>query len=292
MDFRIFFTLTSIAFSSIISLGYADSSNDVSQMVQQNNFRVQGQSQGAGTPNAVGVGGFFPFHTTTNSTMYLDLLINVNLSDFDGTGREKSSIINTDVSGPSLSISSRLGYRWLSDGGSWMYGVNAGYDTRRLNSGGTDTAVAASNKNNVTFQQVAFGFEAISESWGFNAYSLLHVGEYEKQLNSAYQGGVLNTYGLDLSRNLTSKIKASAGIYHQENNLEHIDGTGYRASLNYDVGNGYEVNWTLSDDKGYDTRGVLSLRYLFGSKPKTSSIAKAFNAAPENRDVRVHDGVR
>ena len=137
--------------------------------------------------------------------------------------------------------------------------------------------IAASNKNNVTFQQVAFGFEAISESWGFNAYSLLHVGEYEKRLNSAYQGGALNTYGLDISRNLTSKIKASAGIYHQENNLEHIDGTGYRASLDYDVGNGYEVNWTLSDDKGYDTRGVLSLKFLFGSKPKTSNIAKAFD---------------
>ena len=72
-----------------------------------------------------------------------------------------------------------------------MYGVNAGYDTRRLHSGGTDTAIAASNKKNVTFQQDAFAFEAISESWGFNAYSLLHVGEHEKQLNRGLTPKVL-----------------------------------------------------------------------------------------------------
>ena len=52
--------------------------------------------------------------------------LNANFADYENN----SSIINTDVAGTTISTSSRLGYRWLNGDRSWMYGLNAGYDSR------------------------------------------------------------------------------------------------------------------------------------------------------------------
>ena len=84
----------------------------------------QGALQGAGTPNQAGIGGFLPLAVGDNSVWFLDALVNVNFADRDG----ESSIINTDVAG-GFSTSTRLGYRWLNSDRSWMYGLNAGYDS-------------------------------------------------------------------------------------------------------------------------------------------------------------------
>ena len=48
-----------------------------------------------------------------------------------------SSIINTTVAGTTISTSSRLDYRWLNSDRSWMFGVNAGYDSRPMATGGS-----------------------------------------------------------------------------------------------------------------------------------------------------------
>ena len=98
-------------------------------------FGIQAQTQGAGTPNEVGVGGFLPISVGDNSVFYADVEANANLADFSGY----SSIVNTQVDGVTVSTSSRLGYRWLNNDRSWMFGINAGYDSRdrkstRLNS--------------------------------------------------------------------------------------------------------------------------------------------------------------
>ena len=77
-----------------------------------------------------------------NSVFFLDVLANANFSDIKG----QSSIVNTDVGGTTISTSSRLGYRWLNGDRSWMYGVNAGYDTRPLTSDGVDTGVAVNHE--------------------------------------------------------------------------------------------------------------------------------------------------
>ena len=91
----------------------------------------QGALQGAGTPNQAGIGGFLPLSVGDNSVWFLDALANVNFADFDNY----SSIINTTVAGTTISISSRLGYRSLNGDRSWMYGLNAGYDTRPMATG-------------------------------------------------------------------------------------------------------------------------------------------------------------
>jgi len=146
----------------------------------QFNWGFQGQTQGAGTPNEIGIGGFLPLSVGTNSIFFLDALANVNLADIGNS----SSIINTEVTGTTISTSTRLGYRWLNSDRSWMFGVNAGYDSRPMATGPADTGVTVRNSQTVFFQQVAAGLEAVSKHWDFNAYALVPVGTENYQLNS------------------------------------------------------------------------------------------------------------
>ena len=169
----------------------------------------QGALQGAGTPNQAGIGGFLPLSVGENSVWYLDALVNVNFADRDG----ESSIINTDVDG-GFSTSARLGYRWLNGDRSWMYGLNAGYDTRSLKSGDADTGVNVTNKKTVGFQQIALNAEAVSDGWTFNGYGLIPVGDVEQRLNSVYDAGALNTYGLDVGYFISPALHASVGYYY------------------------------------------------------------------------------
>ena len=155
----------------------------------------QGALQGAGTPNQAGIGGFLPLSVGKNSVWFLDVLANANFADRAG----ESSIINTDVAGTTISTPSRLGYRWLNSDRSWMFGLNAGYDSRPMNSGSTDTGIDISGKEkSVFFQQVAVNAEAISNSFNFNAYALVPVGDTQQRLNPYYESGALDKYGIDV----------------------------------------------------------------------------------------------
>ena len=97
------------------------------------NFGFQGALQGAGTPNQAGIGGFLPLVTGDNSVFFLDAQANLNFADYNNY----SSIINTTVAGTTISTSSQLGYRFLNSDRSWMFGVNAGYDSRPMATGGS-----------------------------------------------------------------------------------------------------------------------------------------------------------
>ena len=68
-------------------------------------------TQGAGTPNQVGLGFFLPMMVSDNGVLFLDVLANANFADFG----DYSSIINTEVDGTTLSTSTRIGSRWLTD---------------------------------------------------------------------------------------------------------------------------------------------------------------------------------
>ena len=154
---------------------------------------AQGQTQAAGTPNEAGIGGFLPLVVGNNSVFFLDVLANANFADIGNS----SSIINTEVAGATISTSSRLGYRWLNGDRSWMYGINAGYDTRPMSTGNADTGISTSGQRTVFFQQAAVNAEAVSNKWRFNAYALIPTGVTEQQLNSVYDGGALDTFGID-----------------------------------------------------------------------------------------------
>ena len=90
--------------------------------------------------------------------------------------------------------------------------------------GDADTGVSVTDKSSVFFQQLAFNAEAVSNSWTLNGYGLIPVGDVEQKLNSVYQGGALNTYGLDAGYLITPILRGSAGYdykhLNQENYLE------------------------------------------------------------------------
>jgi hypothetical protein len=261
------------------------------------NYGFQGALQGAGTPNQAGLGAFIPLKISKNSVSFVDVLVNANFNDYGNY----SSIINTTVAGTTFSTSTRLGYRWLNGNRSWMFGVNAGYDSRPMATGGDDTNVAITNSQTVFFQQVAASLEAVSNTWNFNAYALVTVGDTEQQLNSVYQGGALDTYGLDVGYSITPDLRASVGYYYQTGDLGEANGSGVRGRLAYNLTNGLTVGGNLSYDKAFDTRVSADIKYRFGAngygapiirkqQPVVMPAIQELSSTPANRNVRVHDG--
>ena len=264
----------------------------------QPNFGFQGALQGAGTPNQAGIGGFLPLVTGDNSVFFLDAQANANFADYNNY----SSIINTTVAGTTISTSSRLGYRFLNSDRSWMFGVNAGYDSRPMATGSADTGVNVRNSSTVFYQQVAAGLEAVSNTWNFNAYALVPVGTVNYQLNSAYLGGygggALDTYGLYVGYAITPDFKASVGYYYQDGDFGTADGSGINGRLAYNISNGLTLGVNYSYDQAFQSRVSGDLKYRFGangfgasSKKKTwqRPVLQALTDSVKHRDVRVHD---
>ena len=257
-------------------------------------FGFQGALQGAGTPNQAGIGGFLPLSVGDNSVWFLDVLANANFADYENN----SSIINTDVAGTTISTSSRLGYRWLNGDRSWMYGLNAGYDSRPMNTGGTDTGINVSGtEKSAFFQQVAVNAEAVSNDWNFNAYALMPVGDTEQDLNFFYQGGALNTYGLDVGYFITPELNASVGYYYQSGDLGTADGSGVLGRVACEINSGLTAGVNVSYDEAFETRVSADLKVRFGGAATTAQrkevqqlpVISALTSSPGNRDVRVHD---
>ena len=255
----------------------------------------QGALQGAGTPNQAGIGGFLPLSVGDNSVWFVDVLANANFADYENN----SSIINTDVAGTTISTSSRLGYRWLNGDRSWMYGLNAGYDSRPMNTGGTDTGINVSGtEESAFFQQVAVNAEAVSNDWNLNAYALIPIGDTEQDLNFFYQGGALNTYGLDVGYFITPELNASVGYYYQSGDLGEADGSGVQAGLDYQIADGLTAGINVSYDEAFETRMSGNIEYRFGSNSSAAETKKkawqkptiqALSESVKNRNIRVHD---
>jgi len=283
--------------AGLLLLGaYPTSADDKSvQDAVKVDLRAIGQTQGAGTPNAIGAGAFVPLHTTSNAVTYVDVEAKANLDDRSGD----SSIINTDVAGTTLSTSTRLGYRWINDVGSWMYGVYAGYDTRELKAGPVDTGVTVTDPQTVHFQQVAVGAEAVSNQWSVHAYALMPTGTTEKQLNSHYEGGALDTVGVDVGYQINDKTKATLGYYHQTGDLGEAVGSGVSTGLSYDINDNLTAGIKVTYDDAFETRVMAIINYTFGNLIKgdeaekdttANRVVNAMSESPQERDVRVHDG--
>ena len=258
---------------------------------------IQGQTQAAGTPNQAGLGGFIPLVVGSNSVFFADVLANANFAD----RKNYSSIINTTVAGTTISTSSRLGYRWLNGDRSWMYGLNAGYDTRPMSTGPSDTGVPVYASRTAFFQQAAVNAEAVGEKWRFNAYGLIPTGEEDHQLNSVYKGGALTTIGLDAGYNVTPSLLASLGGYYQNGDVDddgnpEVDNVGILGRLAYAINNQVSIGANLSYDASFDTRFSADIKWRFNTDggtgketQKTNVAVTALTSTPSNRDVRVHD---
>ena len=276
------------------------------------NYGFQGALQGAGTPNQAGIGAFIPLSIGSNSVFFLDTLANVNFSDYS----DYSSIINTKVKGATISTSTRLGYRWLNKDRSWMFGVNAGYDSRPMATGGTDNGVPVTDSQTVFFQQVALNLEAVSNKWFTSAYLLYPIGEYGYNktpaiINSVYTADSVMTVGADIGYNLTPRLKASVGYYYSEGDAGAANGSSAKGRLEYNIANGLTSGINIAYDPAY-SEGYSSgefyktlnlsvdLKWRFGAngygspsirkrQPVVMPVIQALSATPANRDVRVHD---
>ena len=139
--------------------------------------------------------------------------------------------------------------------------------------------------------------EAVSNDWNFNAYALVPVGEKEAQLNSVYQGGSLNTYGLDVGYFITPVVNASVGYYYQNGDLGAADGSGVLGRLAYEITSGVTAGVNISYDEAFDTRVSADIKVRFGGASTTAErkevqelpVINALTSTPGNRDVRVHD---
>lgn len=266
------------------------------------NYGFQGALQGAGTPNQAGLGAFIPLKVSKNSAAFVDMLVNANFNDYGSY----SSIGDTKVSGTTFSTSTRLGYRWLNNNRSWMYGINAGYDSRPMATGPTDNGVAVTDSQTVFFQQVAVNAEAKTNKWSASAYGLIPVGEYGLRsgkiavINSAYGAEPLTTVGLDLGYNIAPALMLTLGYYYQacEKNpqyyLSGADGSGVKARLAYDITNQLQAGVVYSYDDNFKSRVTGSLKFRFGgggmnqkTQPPISPVIQALQVTPAYRDVRV-----
>jgi hypothetical protein len=165
--------------------------------------------------------------------------------------------------------------------------------------GPADTGVTVSNSQTVFFQQVAAGLEAVSNTWNFNAYALIPVGTTNAVLNSLYyQGGTLDTYGLDVGYAITPGLKATIGYYYQNGDFGIADGSGVNGRLAYNISNGLTAGVNLSYDQAFDTRFSADLKYRFGAngygapsnkKAWQTPVIQALTESVKHRDVRVHD---
>jgi len=254
----------------------------------------QGALQGAGTPNQAGLGGFLPLSVGDNSVWFVDALANVNFADRQGY----SSILNTDVAGSTVSTSTRVGYRWLNGDRSWMFGINGGYDADLMNTGSTDTGIDVSGtEKSAFFQQVAVNAEAISNDWNFNAYALIPMGEVDQRLNLFYNGGALDTYGLDVGYFITPELNASAGYFYQSGDSGEADSSGVLGRLAYEISSGVTAGANITYDEAFDIRVSADIKVQFGSTSETVQrkevqqflVINALISTPSNRSVRVYD---
>ena len=266
------------------------------------NYGLQGALQGAGTPNQAGLGAFIPLKVKKNRVSFVDVLVNANFNDYGNY----SSIINTTVAGTTFSTSTRLGFRWLNSNRSWMYGINAGYDSRPMATGPADTGANLTFNNTVFFQQAAVNLEATSNKLNFNAYALVPFGSGSVSdgtvyvLNDYYLAGALNTYGFNTGYNLTPDLRASAGYYYQNGDLGEANGSGFLGRIDYDLIDGLTLGVSLSYDQAYETRVSGNVKYRFGGNgyrspgkkyAQSMPVIQALTSTPGNRDVRVHDSV-
>ena len=246
----------------------------------------QGQTQGAGTPNSFVVGAFLPIAYGNNSITFLDVLANYNLAD----RTNYSSIAAADLFGGTISTSSRLGYRWLNSKRSWLYGVNAGYDSRPLT---INAPTGATGSSTGFFQQVAVGAEAINNSFKFNATALIPVGTTRQSLTNTYEATTLGSINLDATYAISHGLDATVGYYYQWGDWTEASGSGVKGRLAYAINNGLTAGVNITYDNAFQTRVSGDIVYRFNTPKSTvpsvgnNDLIAALSKPLPNRDVRV-----
>lgn len=247
------------------------------------NAGLRFDSQGAGTPNTLSGYAFLPIlENERGDILFAESYINWNIA--------------SDGIDSSIGSSTRLGYRWLTDKKTWIYGVNAGIDNRPFQ---------AQN-----FLQAGVGLEALSPQLEFrlngyipfsqtsNLYSTAYNGAYglvndQLQLNRSRWfgvalGGIDAEVGTPVARWQGGDLRLYAGYYYLDG--DYVSGSsGVRARAELRLGNKLSVGGTVSYDDIFQTQatGYVRLGFSPQQKPVEKTISDAENLFLAQRGLPV-----
>jgi hypothetical protein len=234
------------------------------------------QSQGAGTANTVSGYLFAPFgQQDSGSLAFLDFSANLNIA---GEAAQTNSV--------NAGLSTRLGYRWLDSRQAWIYGVNAGLDTRPAYS---QYAV-----------QAGVGAEALSRSLELRLNGYIPFANrnelYAKGWTNAslannqllldgFKRSVVAVGGVDLEAGIPLRTWTNGSLwayasYYYLNGVDISGTSGVRGRAEVRVGSQLTIGATLSYDNLFSTQATGFIRY--GSKPQAQGTKGAIEQAERN----------
>ena len=234
------------------------------------------QSQGGGTANTVTGYLFAPLSQgQQGDVLFVDVAANMNLG---GALNQGSNV--------SAGVSTRLGYRWLSGDQRWLYGFNAGVDTRQA-------------YNDYAFQ-AGVGAEALNRHVELRANGYIPFANQADLYQSDYSNAQLQNNRLILegwNRYVVSlggvNLEAGIPLAHWKNDSlwlyasyyylggDYVNGSsGVRGRGELRIGNQLALGATISYDNIFETQATGYLRY--GAKPLAGSASDAVDAAERN----------
>lgn len=231
------------------------------------------QSQGAGSANAITGYLFAPLtQGKTGDLLFLDVAANLNLG---GPLTQQNNV--------SAGASTRVGYRWLGNKQKWIYGINAGLDTRQAYSDYAFQAGIGAEALSQRLELRANGYipfynkaDLYTSGWS-NAYltnNQLILDGWNRYIVSL--GGVNLEAGMPLARWNKNSFWLYSSYYHLGGNyLSGSSGVRGRAELR--IGSQLAVGATISYDNIFDVQATGYLRY--GAKPLAGNAQDAVNTA-------------
>lgn len=233
-------------------------------------------SQAAGSANTFTGYFFAPLSQgQQGEVLFIDAAANLNL----GNNLTQDSAV-------SAGASSRLGYRWLSFDRGWIFGINAGIDTRKA------------------YSQYAFqagvGAEALSRSLEIRANGYIPFANQADLYQSGYSNAYLannqlildgwNRYVVSLGGlNLEAGIPVSRwkhdslwlyGSYYYLSGNYLSGSSGVRARGELRLGSRFALGASVSYDSIFETQAMGYIRY--GTKPLAGNAKDAVDVAESN----------
>ena len=230
-------------------------------------------SQGEGTPNTFTGYLFAPLSQgPTGSVLFLDIAANLNLG---GALTQQTNV--------SAGASTRLGYRWLSSDQDWMYGFNAGIDTRQAyTSYAFQAGVGAEALNRKVELRlngyIPFANQADRYGSGWSNATLnnnqLILDGWHRYVVSL--GGINLEAGVPLARWSKDSLWLYGSYYYLGG--DYISGSsGVRGRAEVRVGSQLALGATLSYDNIFQLQATGYIRY--GAKPIAGHVSDAVDTA-------------
>ncbi|MDA0718448.1 MAG: inverse autotransporter beta domain-containing protein, partial [Cyanobacteria bacterium] len=256
------FLLVSLLLSILGLPGLADESkpdSKVPEVITSGGLKFQ--SEGGGTPNTLSGYIFAPIsQTESGNLLFIDGFANLN---FGGALNDES-----------FGASTRLGYRWLSNDSSWMFGANTGIDTTPYQGDYNWQAGLGLEALNKNLEIRLNGYVPLSNSNEKVSAGISGAYLSNNKLNftSAYQDWITSYGGLDIEVGTPvaqwdkGDLWLYAGYYYLDATVSGgPDTSGFSARAEARIANNLAVGASYSYDDIFQSKATGYIRY--GSQP-------------------------